>query len=391
MYKSIERLKLSLNFKEPDRVPFDLGGTTVTSISKIAFERAMTWKGLNGSHVNKLDIDPIQQIVFPSEQVLDVLKVDTYRLGLPRLFGGVNPISYHNGKYVVKDQFSCQWEFDPSKDYYYNQVYSPLKTYESIKEALEKYSFPSLKGKKEEVFLVLDQLLPKGDSRALILDRNCAGLTEIALRLRGYEEFFIDSAIDLTGADRLLNEVLNYKLEYWEYMSEYVKKQNLQQKALVAVEADDLGTQESLLFSPKIIREIVLPKYEMLITYIKKSIPGIKVFFHTDGAIFELIPDLIKIGVDILNPVQFSARGMDLKRLKQEYSKDIVFWGGVIDTQETLPHATPQQIKDQVKQNIEILAPGGGFVCAAVHNIQADVPPENFWAYWEAVQEYGVY
>jgi len=99
----------------------------------------------------------------------------------------------------------------------------------------------------------------------------------------------------------------------------------------------------------------------------------------------------MEAGVDILNPVQYSAEGMDLAELKKEFGKELVFWGGGIDTQEILNKAKPAQVRDEVKKNIEILAPGGGFVFTTVHNIQADVPPENFWAMWESVMEYGKY
>ena len=104
-----------------------------------------------------------------------------------------------------------------------------------------------------------------------------------------------------------------------------------------------------------------------------------------------LIPDYIEIGTDILNPVHIRAKGMDPVALKRDFGQDMVFWGGGIDTQDVLPHGTPQEVKDDVRRNIEALAPGGGYVFNTVHNIQADVPPENVIAMWEALQEYGVY
>jgi uroporphyrinogen decarboxylase len=104
-----------------------------------------------------------------------------------------------------------------------------------------------------------------------------------------------------------------------------------------------------------------------------------------------LIPDYIEIGTEILNPVHIRAQGMDPAALKRDFGKDIVFWGGGIDTQAVLPHGSPQAVKDDVRRNIEALAPGGGYVFNTVHNIQADVPPENVIAMWEALQEYGVY
>jgi uroporphyrinogen decarboxylase len=114
-------------------------------------------------------------------------------------------------------------------------------------------------------------------------------------------------------------------------------------------------------------------------------------FYHTCGAAKPLIPYLIEEGVDILNPVQVSAVGMDTKELKKEFGKDLTFWGGGVDTQHVLPFGTPQEVKDEVKRRIDDLAPGGGFVFGTVHNVQSDVPPENFMAMWETLQEYGKY
>jgi uroporphyrinogen decarboxylase len=105
----------------------------------------------------------------------------------------------------------------------------------------------------------------------------------------------------------------------------------------------------------------------------------------------EILPDLIESGIDILNPVQVSAAGMDTKALKKNFGKDLTFYGGGVDTQRVLPQGTPQQVRDEVKRRIDDLAPGGGFIFNTVHNIQADVPPENILAMWEALREYGVY
>jgi uroporphyrinogen decarboxylase len=116
-----------------------------------------------------------------------------------------------------------------------------------------------------------------------------------------------------------------------------------------------------------------------------------KLFLHSCSAIREVLPDLIEIGVDIINPVQVSAPGMDSADLKRTFGKDLVFWGGGVDTQEVLPHGTPQQVRDEVRRRLEHLMPGGGFVFAAVHNIQADVPAANLLAMTDALCEFGEY
>jgi uroporphyrinogen decarboxylase len=111
-------------------------------------------------------------------------------------------------------------------------------------------------------------------------------------------------------------------------------------------------------------------------------------FLHSCGSIYKLLPDLIEAGFEIINPVQTSARDMDPVRLKQEFGRDLTFWGGGCDTRHVLNHGTPQEVKDHVCRNIEILAPGGGFVFNTVHNILPDVPPQNFMAMFEAIDAY---
>ena len=134
--------------------------------------------------------------------------------------------------------------------------------------------------------------------------------------------------------------------------------------------------------------EVIKPRQKRLFEAIKSRTKA-KLFYHGCGAVFDLIPHLIEIGVDIINPVQVSAEGMDSKRLKAAYGKDVTFWGGGVDTQRVLPFGTPDEVRDEVKRRIDDLAPGGGFVFATVHNIQAFVPPENIEAAFDTALTYG--
>ena len=163
----------------------------------------------------------------------------------------------------------------------------------------------------------------------------------------------------------------------------------MRQRTLVVSESDDLGAQSALLVSPETMRGLVFPPLRRCLAFIKRRLPGAKVFFHSCGAVREILPDFIEMGIDILNPVQYTAAGMDLAGLKRDFGKDLVFWGGGVDTQNILAKCTPSQVADEVKRTLDILAPGGGFVFAPVHNVQEDVPPENFWAMWEAWERYG--
>jgi uroporphyrinogen decarboxylase len=183
----------------------------------------------------------------------------------------------------------------------------------------------------------------------------------------------------------MLDRMVEYKKAYWERALTEIGG-----LVDVLIEADDMAGQQALLFSPDTYRRLIKPRHQQLFSFIKQQAP-VKLFFHSCGAIRPLIGDLIEAGIDILNPVQISAAGMELRELKQEFGGDLVFWGGGVDTQGVLASGTPEDVKEDVKRNIEALAPGGGFVFAAVHDIQADVPPKNIMAMWEAWKTYGVY
>ena len=219
----------------------------------------------------------------------------------------------------------------------------------------------------------------------------CAGLTEMFLRFRGYEQRLIDMMENPKETRDILERIADYKIQYWDIVGDYIKLRDMEDSVLVASECDDLGTQQSLLVFPSELSDIVFPPMRRYLRWMKKKLPGCRIFFHCDGSIRSIIPDLIEMGIDILNPVQYSAAGMDLTELKRDFGKELVFWGAGIDTQETLVKGPVHKIRDEVRGNIETLALGGGYVFAPMHNVQADVPPEHFWAMWEAWKEFGNY
>ncbi len=187
--------------------------------------------------------------------------------------------------------------------------------------------------------------------------------------------------------ERLLRMIHEVQMGYWEKALEIVGD-NID----IVMHSDDLGMQNSPMMSPDMYRRFVKPLHEELIGMVKKKAEGeVKFLLHSCGSVRALIPDFIDVGVDILNPIQVSAAGMDTAELKKEFGKDLCFCGGGVDTQEILPRGTPEQVRDEVKRRLDDLAPGGGYIFAAVHNIQADVPPENLQAMYEALQEHGKY
>lgn len=388
--KSVERLVTSLNHREPDRVPYDLAGTTVTGISRKAFRSAMEFRGLSTGYEIK-EIDPIQQIVTPAEETLKYLKSDTRRIGARRIPDFERIVKVTNGIWEVTDIWGCTWKMDVNKDFYFNQFSYPLEPFGSIDDGLRNWNYPDIGIHSDLIRMDLSEQVQNISDYGVIADRNCAGLTETSLRLRGYQNWYIDTMTDSAGVERLFDIITEYKLNYWNLVIDWLVENNLDKRVNVLSECDDLGTQTSTLLEPDYLRKTVIPRFEYLWKSIKKRLPHVKIFMHTCGSVRDLLPDLIEAGLDIYNPVQFTAANMELKGLKKDFGDDLVFWGGGVNTQSTLKNATPDGVRDEVKRILDIMSPGGGFVFTPVHNVQEDVPPQNFWAMWETLMEYGKY
>jgi uroporphyrinogen decarboxylase len=387
---SRERLIYALDHREADRIPYDIAGTTVTGITRKAFINAMKFRGIEPEFDQDL-VDPVQQIVTPAESILHDLNCDIRRIGARRIPGYEDVVKRDGITLEVTDAWGCLWKMDESKDFYFNQYSWPLMKFDSISDGLKEYKVPDISAHAEIIRRDLGKQFSKTGDCGIIIDRNCAGLTETSLRIRGYENWFLDTAVDPDGVERLLDVVLEYKYRYWDLVADWLIENKLEKSVNVAAECDDLGTQDSTLLDPDFIRHAVIKRFAGLWSHIKKRLPGIKIFMHTCGAVRPLIPDLIEAGMDIYNPVQFTAAGMDLAGLKKDFGNDLCFWGGGVNTQSTLRSGSPRQVSDEVRKIIDIMAPGGGFVYNTVHNIQEDVPPENFWAMWETLMDYGKY
>jgi uroporphyrinogen decarboxylase len=386
-----DRIKTVLAHKEADRVPYDLGGTTVTAITKNAYINAMKERGLSTDY-EKYEVDPISQIVMPLEENLIRLKSDTRRIGAMRIPEYLDRRRMpDNNVMQVTDFYGCDWELDPSKDLYYNQISYPLKEYSTTMEGIEHLYRVDWDEYVRIMHKDLAIQMERVKDNCCIADRNTAGFTENSLRIRGYEEWYLDTMMDYDGVDRLLHVILEDKIQYWDALIDWAIENSVEDRIQVISECDDLGSQDATIIDPDQLRMLVIPKIKTLFTHVKKRLPQVKTFLHSCGAIRPVIPDLIDAGLDILNPVQFTAKGMELTGLKKDFGDALTFWGGGVDTQSTLNNGTPQAVKDEVKKVIDILAPGGGFVFAPVHNIQDDVSPENFWAMWDTLQEYGKY
>jgi uroporphyrinogen decarboxylase len=248
---------------------------------------------------------------------------------------------------------------------------------------IEEYPWPdhdcpaSLQGLREQA-----KKLKEENRYAIVGDIVNSGIFEPSHYLRGFQNFLTDMLADEDIACCIMEGMLKFQCarqeDYLREVGEYLD---------VVFVGDDLATAESLLMSPDIYRSIVKPYHKKYFDFIKSRTKA-KLMFHSCGAIEPLINDLIEVGVDILNPVQVSAKGMDTKLLKEKYDKKICFWGA-IDTSRVLPTGTVKDVEDEVRRRIDDLGPSG-YVVTAVHDIQADVPPENVAAMYRAVKEYKI-
>ncbi|SMB95239.1 uroporphyrinogen decarboxylase [Thermanaeromonas toyohensis ToBE] len=381
--KSRERVLMALQHQEPDRVPFDLGGTVTSGIHRIAYKNLLDYLGIKKDEIRIAEIH--QQLADVHEDVLQRLKVD-FRPVFSKLPEGWKPEFKEDEEYIrFKDQWGIGWRMPKDGGLYFDLDTHPFAGFTTVDEVVN-YRVPDpadrsrLRGVKEEA-----QRLADTTGAALCLAGVSAGFLEMAYWLRGYEQFFVDLVWDPKMANAILDKTVEIKMRYWE-----MALKELGDIIDIVVEADDFASQFGLIISPETYRKFIKPRQQELFATIKKN-SNAYICFHSCGAVYELIPDLIEVGIDALNPVQVSAANMDTKKLKKEFGDVLTFWGGGVDTQNVLNHGTPQQVRDEVKRRIDDLAPGGGFIFTPVHNVQPDVPPENYMAMWETWEEYGKY
>ena len=374
---------MALNHQEPDRIPIDLASTQVTAISRVAYDNLRAYLGLPES---KPEIpDRIQQICIPDNDILRKYRIDIR--GLWPLMNSNDFTDEDDGRYLHhSDEWGLGYRLSKDGGIWYDLYESPMQQITLSKSYLDTYPWPEGAARRRIAGLRDQAIEFRKNGYPVFLKSVCAGLLEMAIRLRGMENCLMDLLLNTENAGLLLDKILKVKLDYWEMALD-----ELGDVVDVIAEADDFGTQTSQLIAYETFREIIKPRQIELISVMKSKAPKAKIFFHSCGNIRPILPDFIEMGIDIINPVHISAEGMDPDKLKHDFGDAIVFWGGGIDTQETLPHGTPQSVREEVKRNIDMLAPGGGFVFNTIHNIQSDVPPENIIAMYETVLEYGKY
>ncbi|MCJ7706447.1 MAG: hypothetical protein MUO38_02400 [Anaerolineales bacterium] len=380
---SRERVMLALNHQEPDRVPIDLGATIVSSIVKSSYIELNKHLGMLPEETKLLD--HVQQLPYLDEPLLERFSVDFRLVQLPAATAPGLHIFEEVDYFAFIDRWGSKLHMPKEGGLYFDWVEFPIR--EPTMDALDHYAWPRPDPAEYNAQLRLQaEHLSKSTEFALVGSAIIGGgIFEQPARTMGMESFLMALVAEPRFADRLMEQITEIHIEscdsYLDQVGEFIQ---------VFTYWDDLCGQNGWLVRPDIYRKMVKPKQRRLLEAIKKK-TNAKVFYHSCGASRDLIPDLIDLGFDIVNPVQVSARDMDSRQLKKDFGADIVFWGGGVDTQRVLPFGTPDEVRDEVRRRIDDLAPRGGFVFAAVHNIQAFVPPENIVAAFDTALQCGRY
>ncbi|HUX58578.1 MAG TPA: uroporphyrinogen decarboxylase family protein [Bacteroidales bacterium] len=381
---SRERILAAINHREPDHVPFDLAGSTWTGITNGAYQNLRNYLGKSREEPAWSDV--VQQIVVPSEDILDDLDVDTR---------GLFPLTSHNWDVYEKltdigdrweylDEWGFTHHFPKTDGHWFSLVKFPMENIVPDIMEISRYKWPEASDKERIKGLRQKALRFKERGKLVMLKGLCAGIFEMHQRFRGMTNALVDPFLYPEFSDMLIGKLADLKIEFWEMALD-----ELGDAVDVIAEADDYGTQESQLVDPDHFRQYYKPHISRIINTLKEKAPEAKIMFHSCGNVRPIISDFIEMGIDILNPVHINATGMEPYKLKKDFGKDIVFWGGGVDTQKILAYGTKEQVKEDVKKNIEALSSGGGFVFATVHNIQSEVPPQNIVTMCESLKKFG--
>lgn len=376
---SRERVRKAISHEEPDRVPIAIGG------SAQKFDEPLILELLNYFGIPKTRLEHVFaafRFTHFCEDLWRKLEIDTRYVYINPEKNFTVDVQTQGKKYVN------EWglDLDFGRGTFSDSLTlrrTPLRE-ANIKD-IEKYKWP------KPVLVELTQGLREKaksffeDGYSVISYRPVAvGIFSMSRYLRGTDQFLMDMILNKDLAKALLDKVTEVQKLYYDALiqtvGDYVQ--------MIEVE-DDLGAQQAPMISPKLYDELIKAKHAELVQFIKKRQPRIKVMIHSDGSIAELIPGFIEAGFDILNPIQTSAKGMDLKDLKRNFGDKIVFQGG-IDTQQVL-RGRPENVEREVKKVIDSLAPGGGYLLGPSHNFIRDIPIENIIKMFETAIEYGVY
>lgn len=417
-----ERVITTLNHQEPDRVPLDLGGGPTSSmhVSSVYLLRQALNLDPPGTPVKV--VEPYQMLGEIKPDLMEALGVDVIPLSTPRtMFGYANknwktwtffdgtpllvPESFNtipdeNGDilmYPEGDRNAPPSGRMPANGFYFDGIIRQPPIDEANLDPLDNLEDFSLVSDEDlEYFASEAARLHDETDFAILANFGGTAFGDIALvpapwlknprGIRDVEEWYMSAVIRPEYVYKVFEGQCEIALNNLERIHKVVGERI----TAIFMSGTDFGMQTGPLISPKTYRSLYLPFHKILNNWVHQNTSW-KVFMHCCGSIDKLLPHFIEAGFEIINPVQTSASGMDPKFLKEEFGKDLVFWGGGVDTQKTLPFGTPEEIAQQVKERIEIFGTGGGFVFNTVHNVQAGIPLENLLALYQSFQENRAY
>ncbi len=368
-----ERVIRTFAHQEPDRVPVDLMGTAGCLVDP-AYFALIHQLGLTGEgRVFRRG----QSITYYDERVLNALEIDFRRVWLRE------PANWQP-KWISEDSYLDEWGVTLRKvGLTLNPVSAPLAS--ATAGDLETYPWPDpydpgrVEGLAEEA-----RGLYETTNYAVVARSPCYGIFEMATRLRGMEQFMIDMLLDKKFAVALIRQLTKVELGFFDaYLTAvgpYVH---------MIEHSDDLGGQYGPLISPALFRELLAPARRELIELMRHKAPGARIFLHCDGSISKLVPDLIAVGVDVLNPVEPDAAGNSPAELKERFGSEIVFHGHV-DTKGAL-RGSLEDVRAEVRRVFDTMGRGGGYIMAPTNHLQTDVPPENVVELYRYAHQYGRY
>jgi uroporphyrinogen decarboxylase len=373
-----ERVLTSLSHEQPDRVPLDLGSSSVTEIVVPAYENLKRYLGFE--HEIKPD-GRWQRTVIPHGSILQRFDIDTRSLRLGEFKGRAR-------KRIDADTYVDTWgiTWKKTEGNFHMAVDGPFKQNEPKIDTLETFSWPDpddsglYQGLKERAV----RLRRESDFAIVLTVVPITGIFRQCMAMRGFSEFLMDLTENTEYACRMMDIITDLCIKMAENALDTVGE-----NVDILFFADDLGHQQSTFVSPKTYQELIKPRHRRFFAALKSHSPA-RLLFHSDGSIYTLVEDLIDVGVDALNPIQVSARNMDPGRLKKEFGDRLTFWGA-IDTRDVLPFGSPKEVREEVRKIIDLMGKGGGYVLTSVHCIQAEVPPENIVAMFEEARSYGVH
>jgi uroporphyrinogen decarboxylase len=405
---SRERILSALNHREPDRVPIDLSGHRSSGIMAMAYARLRDHLGLPKKPIRVYD--PVQQLAIVDEDVLQRFRVDTIELGrafalednwwsewtLPDGTPCLMPVwakpERIEGEWVIRSsQTKRVITRMPDGVIYFEQTHWPFAEADNLdrlQEELSESMWTAIASPPGPIIAGQDgmKLFREGARRLRQqTDRAIIGLfggnlLEMGQFLYRNDNFFMLLAGKPSRAHEFLDRVTEMHLANLERflgaVGEFID---------VILFGDDLGMQSGPQVSPRMYREFFFPREQRMWAHAKELAPRIKIMLHCCGGVRELLPGLIEAGLDAINPVQITCRGMDAAGLKKDFGKQLTFWGGGCDTREIVSKATPAQVREHVRRQMDIWRPGGGYVFQQVHNLMADVPPANIVAMLDAV------